>query len=640
MDLDPSVVWDFAGTLVGTFKQRPRQLPATVSRVDTDGTVWLSMPGADGLVPASTTADVSADDSVTVEWWGNAYHVTGNGTSPSVGTRAAAALRRATAAAAKVAGEAKGIADAVGQHFWSDDNGVHVSNEDGNATGERNILMNSLGILLRQGSAWLASFSDSAVAFYDGLGNEAANIVAQFGADGAVIGRAGESYQTLDYHSLQLVDKEGKSYFHVSDLRDHSGTAEITVVFTGDGSKRTFSFDFIYPDDTSYTVTVSDGSGGTPTKSTYSFVFPRAPSDGATISATYKTSSTLAKAYTAGFRHTDEGGHANIGAMSFAEGYDVTSSGGFAHSEGAQTVASSYAAHSEGVGSTASQWTAHAEGWFTKASGYNSHAEGWDSVAKGDRSHAQNKWTIAAYDDQTTIGRFNANDPDNALEVGNGTADNARSNALTVDWDGNVMAQAMAGIIQMFAGATPPSGWLVCDGSAVSRDTYSTLFAAIGTTWGTGDGSTTFNLPDLRGRAPIGAGTGSGLTARTLGTQNIGSENVQAHTHSISRTTNVAVSDSGHTHPAATSDYYYAIGSATFAKQSGTAQSGSSGLTNAVRQNGTLSNNKNTGSGKASLSVTQPVFSVGAVSGATTGTAGNMQPSAVVNFIICTGKTS
>jgi hypothetical protein len=103
MDLDPSVVWDFAGTLVGTLRERPRQLPATVSRVDPDGTVWLSMPGADGLVPASTIADVGEDDAVTVEWWGNAYHVTGNRTSPSVGTRAAAALRRATAAAAKVA---------------------------------------------------------------------------------------------------------------------------------------------------------------------------------------------------------------------------------------------------------------------------------------------------------------------------------------------------------------------------------------------------------------------------------------------------------------------------------------------------------------------------------------------------------
>lgn len=74
-----------------------------------------------------------------------------------------------------------------------------------------------------------------------------------------------------------------------------------------------------------------------------------------------------------------------------------------------------------------------------------------------------------------------------------------------------------AGCIQMYGGSTVPTGWLECTGSAVSRALYANLFTAIGTTWGAGDGSTTFNLPDLRGRTPIGVGTGSGLTARTLG---------------------------------------------------------------------------------------------------------------------------
>lgn len=60
------------------------------------------------------------------------------------------------------------------------------------------------------------------------------------------------------------------------------------------------------------------------------------------------------------------------------------------------------------------------------------------------------------------------------------------------------------GSIQMYAGSTAPQGWLLCDGSAVSRSTYAALFAAIGTTFGTGDGSTTFNLPNLKGRAVIG----------------------------------------------------------------------------------------------------------------------------------------
>lgn len=73
------------------------------------------------------------------------------------------------------------------------------------------------------------------------------------------------------------------------------------------------------------------------------------------------------------------------------------------------------------------------------------------------------------------------------------------------------------GSMAMFAGAAAPTGWLLCNGAAVSRTSNAALFAAIGTTFGAGDGSTTFNVPDLRGRAPIGAGTGPSLSARTLG---------------------------------------------------------------------------------------------------------------------------
>lgn len=78
----------------------------------------------------------------------------------------------------------------------------------------------------------------------------------------------------------------------------------------------------------------------------------------------------------------------------------------------------------------------------------------------------------------------------------------------------------------MVAYSGVPTGWLACDGSAVSRTTFATLFAAIGTVWGIGDGSTTFNVPDMRGRAPIGGGTGSGLTARTVGDITVGAETV------------------------------------------------------------------------------------------------------------------
>lgn len=75
------------------------------------------------------------------------------------------------------------------------------------------------------------------------------------------------------------------------------------------------------------------------------------------------------------------------------------------------------------------------------------------------------------------------------------------------------------GAMQAYGGDTAPEGWLICDGSLVSRTTYSELFDVIGETYGAGDGSTTFNLPDLRGRVIIGEGTGTATdaTAHSLG---------------------------------------------------------------------------------------------------------------------------
>jgi microcystin-dependent protein len=97
-----------------------------------------------------------------------------------------------------------------------------------------------------------------------------------------------------------------------------------------------------------------------------------------------------------------------------------------------------------------------------------------------------------------------------------------------------------AGTVIPYAGLNAPTGWLMCDGSAVSRSTYATLFSAIGTTYGSGDGSTTFNLPDLRGRVVVGKGQGSGLTNRVLAATG-GEEShiltvaeLPSHTHQLS----------------------------------------------------------------------------------------------------------
>jgi len=85
-------------------------------------------------------------------------------------------------------------------------------------------------------------------------------------------------------------------------------------------------------------------------------------------------------------------------------------------------------------------------------------------------------------------------------------------------WQGAVSAPA--GAIEAYAGSTAPTGWLLSFGQAVSRTTYANLFAVISTTYGSGDGSTTFNLPDMRGRAVAGVDNMGGTDAGRLSISN------------------------------------------------------------------------------------------------------------------------
>lgn len=108
-------------------------------------------------------------------------------------------------------------------------------------------------------------------------------------------------------------------------------------------------------------------------------------------------------------------------------------------------------------------------------------------------------------------------------------------------------AMVPTGSTQMFAGTSAPRGWLIADGRAVSRTTYAALFAVIGTTYGSGDGSTTFNLPDMRGVVVRGVDRGRGLDpSRVQGSYQ--GDVYASHSHSNS----VTIQNSGgHTHIAA-----------------------------------------------------------------------------------------
>lgn len=167
------------------------------------------------------------------------------------------------------------------------------------------------------------------------------------------------------------------------------------------------------------------------------------------------------------------------------------------------------------------------------------------------------------------------------------------------------------GVPLPYAGPTAPTGWALCFGQAVSRSGNPNLFAALGSTWGSGDGSTTFNLPDLRGNTWAGVDAMGGTAANRLTTGGLGadavlglisgSEMLEQHNH--------ALTDPGHFHIAPATDLFVNAGSATVGSVGGTL------LTTATTVATTGITLANTG----------------------TGGNGNVQPVAIGNWIIQLG---
>jgi microcystin-dependent protein len=187
-----------------------------------------------------------------------------------------------------------------------------------------------------------------------------------------------------------------------------------------------------------------------------------------------------------------------------------------------------------------------------------------------------------------------------------------------------------SGVILPYGGsAAPSSDWLLCYGQAVSRATYSTLFTAIGTTYGVGDGATTFNLPDLRGRTPIGkddmGGSAasritnaiSGFDGTTLGAAGGSHTHIQnSHTH----TGTTGTESVSHTHtfdvyndPAANGTFAGGRGSGAGISGSVTTGTQSVNHTHSFTTNSTTATNQNTGGDGAHR---------------------NVQPSIIINYII------
>lgn len=319
--------------------------------------------------------------------------------------------------ALKVAGEANkyithindgGITvhDAVNQNLnyvQIDSNGMEIFKSDGEAEPSAVSIANfgeNVRIGKISGGNLLAT--SQGIAVRDGMTD-----LATFGASGAQIGKTDSYHIEITNKSLKgCRNQSHNTFFNMQEM----GGEPVTAQYIVDGHTKTFDIHYF---DTSTLVVTVDGVQATWSLVGTTLYLDNMPSEGAVVNIT-------------GVFNGDSAPSFSFGQVAYSPQYPSTQ-GGFSGMFG--------------HGCNASGYCAFVEGYSCQAVGEYSHAEGNGSDALGSCSHAQNYGTIASGKNQTAIGRFNVEDTGNrfALIVGNGN-NQTRSNALTVDWDGNVDA--------------------------------------------------------------------------------------------------------------------------------------------------------------------------------------------------------
>ena len=367
----------------------------------------------------------------------------------------------------------KDIATNTHQYFWfteeGEDTGAHITEipqEEFLADpdhGGGNLLANSNGVAVRDGREELSVFS----------------------SEGVRIGKASDGHMEITDHEIKgmgergmHLDVVGPVYSDTAEPQGWGWSAKTKTGYTGypsypvgtkvllarfgiikTGAEIEVRFEYYYNSDTERSFDETFVGGTTQTKTVSSLFSVTYSADTDEI---YLTSLNKDVHYGTGYVGADqvyaqtnklqfvfgrqlddyEGGDCSssfgqacdaTGSYSAAAGFRTSASGYAAHAEGENTVASGEAAHAEGDTTQASGDNSHAEGEQTTASGSYSHAEGFQTEASRAYSHASGLGTVADSAAQTAVGQYNTRNSHNLFTVGNGTSDNNRSDAFTVD---------------------------------------------------------------------------------------------------------------------------------------------------------------------------------------------------------------
>lgn len=507
MGLGIDKIWQMIGNQKESNK--PTYAKATVLRKDSDGVIWVRIEGGVDETPTySTTANVKPNDVVTVKVAGGKVYIEGSTSSPSVGVTEfddtvnivnknigkvdekagkAAEDSEAALAAAKSAEEAADVARVTGQHFWVNDDepetyggsGAHVTEQEKDDWVEairrrfpdlsdekpyHNILMNSLGILLRTALNNLVGITRSAVSFFDGTGNSASNIVARFGKDGAQIGKNDELHTCIDSSAFGIVNSRGKSIAAISSEEIRLGEEYLdfgkTKVVLSESAFRL----------------VSKGRTSVDTERNFSSImqtFLQHVKDRIEVDATYGATVSISRQPSSGTKISVSYRFSNVARVfEFIAGTASTS--GLMSYDGDTTFTIE----------PSEQWV-YFHPYIEYITYYIDGDDGGtihvgyidDRYSRGAQSASFGEDLQTQYKNQTALGRYNLNSEDHAFEIGNGTADDARSNAFTVEWDGSV--DVLRKVLSSTKSAIIVHGAPVSDASAPQNSVYGKLLAAV-----------------------------------------------------------------------------------------------------------------------------------------------------------------
>ena len=355
---------------------------ATVTRIE-GSTAWVHIAGGVDETPVKRTISCQAGDNVQVRVSGGRAWITGNATAPptddrqaNIATEKAEKADKKVVIAQETADTAKKIAGNTNQYFWHTESGTDTGVHITEKPQEEFLDDPQNG-----GGNLLAR--SNGIAVRDGLTE-----LATFGASGSQIGESGSAHSAIDTDGQRFYGADGSTLLaNIGYGEVHGQTTHAPYYHFGD------------PLDISEVPAYDENT-------TYK--------QGSIIS--YNNKIYMLWGYPRTGESPDDTGWWQLcpGKYSFVEGVNcaVSDTGG------------------------------HAEGKSTRVSGAYGHAEGENTLSNGGCSHAQNMGTIAQGNYQTAMGKWNVVDYGNlyGLIIGNGTADDARSNALTVDWSGNIVA--------------------------------------------------------------------------------------------------------------------------------------------------------------------------------------------------------